>query len=261
MNYLMALWQKLEENKMTLWVFGDSFAQMKDNTPEQWMQKAATDLGTTPWSMGLNGSSLEFTYHRFNIARKKIEGNDVVVLVLTGLDRRWFFKDFPGHNSNTSPRGDKKETKAIELYREHLDFNPDVHKVYLIDFLFNVHALTEKLNLHTIIIANFLDVYDFLLDKRNRFPLFNFANGILLDVSMYEYTYEFFDKDNQGKTYGDNDRRLNHLLKTNHLILAKKIVENVKNKTTIDLTTEFEKHLMSEDAVNDPTFSKNELFQ
>lgn len=243
-----------------LWVFGDSFAQSHDNTPDQWMQKTATELNTKVKSYGLNGSSLEYMYYQFDLARNKIQKDDVLVLILTGLDRRWFFKYSPGHNHPESPNGNKKETKAIEYYKNFLDTNNETSNIHLKNFLYNIHALTHKLNLHTIVISNFLDTANLLKSEKNKFPLFHLANGLLLDVSMYEYTYDFFYKENDGKTYGDNDRRINHLLRSNHLVLANKILDNILYKKQIDLNTDFKKHIMSEEIVNDTDFIDYELF-
>lgn len=246
---------------MTVWVFGDSFSQpAEDMIPEQWMNRLAESLGTTAKSLAVNGSSLEFTYHRFNIARKKIVENDVVIINITDINRRWFFKAHPSHNKDTSPTGDKRETKAIELYRQHLDHNKEINQTYLIDFLYNVHALTEKLNLKTIFLINFLDQYDFLKNVMQNYPLFVFAKGLLVDVTLYEYTHEFFEKENAKGNMGEKDPRLNHLCKTNHLILANKIYDNIKNNVSLDLTNGFTKHIFSEEALNNPQFIKYELF-
>lgn len=246
---------------MTVWVFGDSFSQpAEEHVPEQWMNRLAESLDTTARSLALNGSSLEFTYHRFNIARKKILANDTIIINITDMNRRWFFKAHPGHNKDVSPTGDKKETKAIELYRQHLDHNKEIHQTYLIDFLYNVHAITESLNLKTVFLVNFLDEYNFLKDIQHNYPLFTFAKGLLVDVSLYEYTHEHFEKEQSKGNIGDRDPRLNHLCKTNHLILANKIYDHIKNNVPLDLTNGFSKHLFSEEALNDSMFIKHELF-
>lgn len=245
---------------MTLWTFGDSFAQHEDNTPDQWMQIISTQLQIDSVTLGLNGSSLEYVYHQFNNNRTKIKENDIIILVLTGLHRRWHFKDHPGHNRDTLP-DEYTEDKSIKFYKEYLA-NSDVHNVYLLNFLYNVHSLTKKLNLHTIVMSDFLDTHDLLRDKRNSFPRFNIANGTLTEVSMYEYTYEYYDKLYQeGNLNFSNlvDIRLNHLLRCNHLILADKIINNIKNNSAINLSG-FHKHLMSDQAIKDPTFVKDQLF-
>jgi hypothetical protein len=146
--------------RMTLWIFGDEHVDsIKANNVD---------------SLALKGTALEFTYHRFNIARKKIKENDTVVVALTNFDRRWFFKHYPGAAiTDQSPTNNKKENKAISLFRKYLD-HKEIHQTYLIDFLYNLHALTEELTLNTIIVPVYDDTKTFLSNKQEQFPLFNF---------------------------------------------------------------------------------------
>lgn len=205
---------------MTLWIFGDSYAQ-PNNIPHQWMYLLADDLSTEMKSLAVNSTALEFTYQRFNIARKKIAKNDTLVIVLTDFDRRWFFKQHPEFaEKDVSPTDNKKENKAIQLYREFLD-HKEIHRTYLIDFLYNLHALTEELELHTIILPVFEDVESFLSDKKDLFPLFNIATGKLKDIA------------------NNVDVNLNYMTTNAHTALANKLVNNVKNRTSIDLKEGF----------------------
>lgn len=152
---------------MTLWIFGDEHAR------GQWIDTVANNLGTNVDSLALDGTALEFTYQRFNIARKKISKNDTVVVTLTNFDRRWFFKNYPeAAITDQSPTDNKKENKAITLFRKYLD-HKEIHQTYLIDFLYNLHALTEELELHVVVIPIYDNVKTFLSDKHNNFPLFN----------------------------------------------------------------------------------------
>jgi hypothetical protein len=145
---------------MTLWIFGD-------------IALDTTNLKTDVNSLALSGTALEFAYQRFNIARKKIKENDTVVVALTNFDRRWFFKQYPEYAEfDTSPTDSKKENKAIKLFRKYLD-HKEIHQTYLIDFLYNLHSLTEELNLRTLLVPNSNDVKQFLLDKKELFPLFD----------------------------------------------------------------------------------------
>lgn len=205
---------------MTLWIFGDSYAQA-NNVPEQWMYKTANELNTEVKSLATNGTALEFTYQRFNIARKRINKNDVVVIVLTDFDRRWFFKQYPEFaEKDVSPTDNKKENKAIRLYRDYLD-HKEIHRTYLLDFLYNLHSLTEELSLHTIVLPVFADVEEFLTDKKDFFPLFNFAEGKLIDIAK------------------NTDVNLNYMTQNVHEILTQKLLDNIKNNTAINLKKGF----------------------
>ena len=148
---------------MTTWVFGDLDTEV---------------TGDDVTSLALKGTALEFAYQRFNIARKKIQNEDTVIVGLTNFDRRWFFKAYPEYAVlDTSPTNDKKENKAITLYRKYLD-HKEIHRVYLLDFLYNLHGLTEELNLKTVIIPQENDVKSFLEEKKTEFPLFDVKDSL-----------------------------------------------------------------------------------
>jgi len=177
-----------------------------------------TELGTDLQSLALNGSALEFTYQRFNIARKKIKQDDVIVIALTDFDRRWFFKNYPQFaEQDCSPTDNKKENKAIKLFRRHLD-HKEIHHTYLIDFLYNLESLVDEIRAHVIILPNFADVENFFKDKKDLFPLLNIANGKLDNIA---------DK--------SIDANLNHLSNDAHTRLAQQIINNVRNKESITL--------------------------
>ncbi len=241
-----------------IWVFGDSFAHDYGKT-DQWMHQVSRALNTTFQSLGVAGSSLEFTYQRFNLARKKIKENDIVIIALTATNRRWFFKNYPGiAATDTSPTGNKKEIKAIELYREHLDNNREIQEVYLTDFLYNVSALTEELNLKVILLPVLYDTEDFLKAKGNQFPLLEVAKGKFVDVIVDEVHPNVLRQNEEW--IKECDPRLNHLSKSNHNILANKIVDSIKNNVPVDLTTGFIKHIVTLEKLEDPVFVKDELF-
>lgn len=206
---------------MTLWLFGDIYTQF-NNISNQWMFTVSNILKTDLNSLALHGTALEFTYQRFNIARKKIKENDIVIVSLPNFDRRWFFASYPEYAEfDSSPTNNKKENKAISLFREYLD-HKEIHQVYLIDFLYNLYSLTEDLNLHTIIIPDSDDVETFLNEKKELFPLFHIPIGKFEDIA---------DK--------NIDKNLNYLKDESHTILANKIIDNIKNNTIINFKEEF----------------------
>lgn len=149
----------MEGSRTMIWLFGD---------------KDVNIVGDIK-SLAMEGTALEFAYQRFNIARKKIAANDTVIVTLADFDRRWFFKAYPqAAITDASPTDNKKENKAIKLFRKHLD-HKELHKIYLIDFLYNVHSLAEELNLNVILVPEFDDVKTFLTENINLFPLFKIS--------------------------------------------------------------------------------------
>lgn len=242
---------------MTIWVFGDSVS-LNINDPNQWMNAVGQNLNAPVRSFGLCGSSLEFTYTTFNHARTHITNNDVVIINITEINRRWFFKNFPAHNSDTSPTNNDKETKAIETYRTYA--NKDIQYDYLLNFLCNVNYLTKKLDIKTVVLVNLLSEYDFIIKNQNLLKNLTIATGIIADISINEYEKDFLYNVIQKGTFGHLDMRLNHLIKSNHLILAGKIIDNIKHQITINLKTGFNEGIITKNKLEDPEFIKQELF-
>ena len=253
---------------MTIWVFGDSYAEQYPNLKDQWMKRVADHLDTNVRSFGLVGSSTEFTYHAFNNVRHEFKKNDIIILTLTTHSRRWFFKLYPSHTAqpmpNTdfkspvsiySPTGFKEIDESLELYEEFLN-NQEVAESHLQNFLYNLNGITKKLNLHTIVILNFYDTAHFLEDKKDQFANLHFTKDTIVNVSLNEFTKNYIIEYNNFK----KDTRVNHLIRSNHIILADKIIDNIKNKTTIDLTMGFIKHTLSEEQLTNKEFIHDQLF-
>lgn len=245
---------------MTVWVFGASGSAMIENLPDQWMQKTATLLDTDVKSLAIFGASLEFNYQKFNQIRNKIKENDVIVLYIPGFERRWLFKDRPSDTVILEINASPEENKAIEQYIRYLD-HPEIHEIYLINFLCNVNNLTKKLNLSTILLNPFIDLENFIASKTNLFPSIHVAEGQMVYVTCDEYRAGLLRQ--TGTTRGipilENDLRLNHMCRSNHLILADKIYNYVKNKAPIDLLG-FKENIYTNDAVKDKDFVEYELF-
>ncbi len=206
---------------MTLWIFGDKFVQ-PNNIQSQWMYKLAHELKCDIESLAKNGTALEFTYQRFNIARKKIKEYDTVVVSLTYLHHRWFFKQYPEWAEfDKSPTDNKKENKAIELFRKYLD-HKEIYQTYLLDFLFNLQAITEELKLNTIVIPCYSDVEAFLADKRYMFPSIEIVEGNISNLA------------------GNNvELILNHINVDNHEILFRKFLAYTRDRVSVNLNEGF----------------------
>ena len=50
------------------------------------------------------------------------------------------------------------------------------------------------------------------------------------------------------------------LTKDNHIILSNKIIDNIQNKTSLDLTEGFKKDIIDETVLQDKSFIKDQLF-
>lgn len=246
---------------MTVWVFGDSFS-LTTSTPHagQWMHQIGAKFRTETRCYGLHGSSLEFTYYRFNLVRNEMKFNDIVIINLTRSNRHWFFKNFPAHHGNESPTNNHNDVIAMESYRELLDKNLEIPTIHLLNFLYNLHGITKKLGLKTILLCNTNEEYNLLIEKRNQFPLFTVAKGMLRDLSINEYKKDSQYLLSETKTIGAFDPRMNHLIRSNHNNLANKIINNLVYQTPIDLTQDIVSDLITKELLEDKEFIEYELF-
>ena len=260
---------------MTVWVFGDSFANIWEEVNDNWTKALSEDLNTDLRNFACSGAAIEFAYQRFNIARKKIEENDTVIITLTDLSNRWFFKHNPEMAIfRDSPTNDKHEKKAISLYYQYLQ-HKEIQETYLTDFLYNLCDLMEKKNINVILLPVHDDVENYFNQKRHLFPQLHIAVGKLFDVSYKEFVSEVVENyikelisckgslplENENVNLLRDDNRLNHLCKSNHVILKNKILDAINNKTTIDLTQGFLTDIItSKDMLKDENFKNIELY-
>jgi len=243
---------------MTMWVFGDSYLRYYRYYPESWLKIISTELNIEVRSFAKAFSTVNYCYYKFNQIRDQIKENDVIILG-TSLDPSSLLP--AGHTHRQWDSLNNEEQLALEYRRTFLKQVDDLREVYLINFLYNIQNFSKKYNIHTIILFNLYDFNSFTQQyKLNHFPNLHIPTGVLHGVSENEWTLETFS--NKGTDWiSVNDLRANHLIKTNHAILANKIIDNVKNKTPLDLTTEFKKHFLDEELINNSEFIKNELFE
>lgn len=243
---------------MTVWIFGASAAHLLDNEPDQWSRHLANSLNTDVRSLAFTGSSLDYMYYKFNEIRQDIKENDVIVISVIGFERQWLFKEYPHKSMLFSPPSeDKLVLEAIELYIRYLQ-SKEITEVYLINFLYNLNYISKNKNLKTILLVPYADVNEFFIYKKELFPHLHIAKGLLLEVSCNEIEKDILKR----KQYisFDNDTRLNHFIKSNHLILSKKLYDYVVNDIPVNLTEGFMENVLTNEAQKDPQFIKNELF-
>lgn len=243
---------------MTIWSFGGSFSITLTGVDDTWQQQLTKKLDIPINYMGLGGSSLDYTYKKFNSVRNEIEKNDILVLTLPDIDRRWFIKDKPEEsNWNWVSREDRNH-ESMKYFLVYLN-NTEPYEIYFLNFLYNLHNFTKKLNLHTILLPCFNDTLEILQKRKDQFPQFFIANGALDQINRDEFDQKFLDDYGYIK-YGENDLRINHMIKSNHTILADKLLQSIKEKTNINLKDTFVKSILNRQSFKDVNFSKDELF-
>lgn len=243
---------------MTLWVFGDSYSRYFKFQPDTWVARTARILEQDVKAYSRPVEPMEHIFHKFNENRNKIKEGDIIIYTLTNLDRRWFWRDqiFKVYYEYSN-----EETIAVDYYRKHLNYFDQVHLTYLTNFLYNLHTLTKQKNLHTIVISNFTDYDDFLINIDKKYPLFYFGQGTFGEASQSEWRKDILERINANMEWLERkDKRLNHFTKSNHTIISDKFIDNIKNKTPINLREGFKTNFMTYELEEDEEFRKTELF-
>lgn len=243
---------------MTLWVFGDSYSRYFKSQSDTWVNRTGNILETDVMAYSRPLEPMEHIFYKFNQNRNRIQQNDIIIFTITQQIRRWFWKDqiFKVYYEYT-----EEETLAVNNFDSYLNHFHDVHFTFLTNFMFNLHYITSKLNLHTIILASLRDQELFFQNIDKKFPLFHFAQGTISEVSDYEWESNILiDRLNNSEYREKKDKRLNHLCRVNHIIMSDKIIDNIKNKNVINLRKDFKTNFINYELENDVNFRQTELF-
>ena len=252
---------------MTLYVFGDSFASVETdpmtsaNAREQiiaksWSMLLSKKLGVKLKNFGISGSSLEYTYYKFNQIRADLKEDDIVVIVLTDLFRKWIIKDRPVTSSLSAVEGHNDLNPKLKKYARWYFANvlrAEIEEIHLHNFLYAVHVTTAHLKVKPLFICAFDKTsrgdWTVAVDTVDRIHVNNFAIGSLWEVSSYEIEHD--SKAIAVCTNLKREFRLNHLSDLQHPILADKILNYIYDGTTVDLTAGFAKNIYKEkDLIN-----------
>jgi hypothetical protein len=129
--------------------------------------------------------------------------------------------------------------------------------LHLKNFLCALHYITEKLELKTIVTPNFTDTQHFLNTNKELFPLFRIPNRTMYDVSMLgELTNDFFNHWHKN----NHDPRPGHITRSNHIIMADKLLRNIQHNELLDFSTEFIENNVGFDKEHNKEWCDYELF-
>ena len=220
-----------------LYVFGDSFANGFGILPDYaHINLVAKVFKTEIKNLGFLGSSLEYTFTKFEEQRNNFAENDIIIIMLTMLDKTHFFPDRPNISGPWSFKEFKNysddEQNAVELFYEKLH-NPRNTVINLYNFLHSVQDITVRKKCKTVIFHSFDSYYNSSINNE-RYPDLHIAKGNL----WFNMKREIRDVDllnHYMEHHFVNDPRILHFSKQNHFILANSIVSAIRNKTEIDL--------------------------
>ncbi len=253
---------------MTLYVFGDSFAaaevdpmwnadQIEKMFTSKWSVLLSKKLGVELKNYGISGSSLEYTYYKFNQVRADLKEDDVVIIVLTDLLRKWIIQDRPGTASLWAVENHDVHSK-LRKYAQWYFANvlrAEIEEMHLHNFLYAVHVTTAHLKVKPLFVCAFDKIsrgkWAVDVDTVDRVHVDNFAIGSLWEVSSYEFEHSIGDEAAAVRRHLRKEFRMNHLTDVQHPILVDKILDYIHNGTIVDLTTGFLKNIYKEkDLIN-----------
>jgi len=246
---------------MTLWVIGDSYATHRKESKkyryleDTWVERTGRLLNQNVVSHAKFSITVEYIFQKFNKISKDFKENDTVIVTLPYFVRRWHFRTKP--LKIFFPTDD--EQTALEHFSDHLIHFNEIHETFLINFLYHADYVSKKLNLHTIMMPTFFDVDELLKPIKDEFKFINFSDRSLSDVSIKEIKKEC-NNDKLNEWLQVHDPRVNHLLRSNHIALSNKIVDNIQNKTPIDLSNGFDTDIFDFNLAQDKNFITEQLF-
>lgn len=246
---------------MTLWIIGDSYATHKKQSKkygsleDSWIERTGRLLGENVNSNSKISITIEYIFNKFNNISHQFNEKDILILSIPYFERRWHFRKHPLKIFFPT----EEEQEAIDYYNHHLKHFTEIHKTYLENFLCHVNHISKKLDLHTIMLPTFYDSEKLLSEFNSDFKYISFPNKSLGEISYLELKTNY-RHDETITWLQTQDPRVNHLSKLNHIILSNKIINNIKNKTKLDFTTEFLYDFFDFNLANDEKFIKDQLF-
>jgi len=236
-----------------LHVYGDSYVEspMPDylrlvksgEQPGPWYYEVGKGLDVDEMYVhGVMGFSNESIYDKWKANLHQIKPGDYVIVVMTEVNRRWFFPEYPEF-SNLALKGKehffkKEEVVAINQYLKYLD-NPSVGPI-MADTIsqtigFNCMQIGVE---HALIIPGFAAVEPYTYSPYTK----NVGN-----LGLPCFAEFISDKVYQGCMANTEsvDARLNHLSWVNHEVMARKALASIKLGKDLDLTTGFETNIFT----------------
>lgn len=242
----------------TLRVYGDSFG-VNLGCEWQYMNQLQQYLKLEQQkNYSIFGCSNEWIIKNliYDLTYSQIQPDDFILIVTTSETRQWLIKHLPdiANFSGISDLNESlttREQTAFKYYVTHLQ-NTDLDMQRHLSnsaLLNNLTSAVETLGARCLILPGFFD------------PKFVFEESEWLNSYIYKnyktvvgnlnnnVCFEEFENSSTAvkwyKNYKLPDIRANHMLRQNHDVLFKKIVDHLETGATIDLTTGFAKQLIT----------------
>lgn len=244
----------MNTNVNTLWVFGDSYAEMGapikgqhlEGSHLRWSELLAEKLGCVLENFGLGGTAIEYSSTQFSENYQRMKSNDIVVLCLTDIERKWIIENSPSTSSirmlDRLHEHDKLTDTEYELYCHYFSsiVNYSIERQHAFNFLNALNFCTLKKGMKLIIIPCFFNSDGAesknvdLHDKDNLF----FGKHVIIpkkDQCLWHISINEFKGREKKLPLKVIDHRLNHLSMKNHEILSDLLVDAILNDSVLDI--------------------------
>jgi len=176
------------------------------------------------------GVSFDWCFSKIDRTKHLWKPDDIILFTEPDLDRKWFFKRYPGisqkHRILRTDRLSQEDKEFALLWLEKY-YNPRVEFLNLKAHYCMLNQIIKDANARGFVIQGF--------DRPiiEDFTHIRFSKGCpVSSISRKEYIEQKDD-------WQENDVRINHLSKQNHLLLAQQVAKALKNNSYIDLNINF----------------------
>ena len=242
---------------------GDSFAAAPKQGDEYrpWYIQTAEKLQMNCENHAMIGVSQDWCFWKLSIHLKELTAEDQILVVLTHPGRFWFFDDKPQMTNPNIVNIDKELSKdqldavlkfMTHIQRPPLDTQQMAHRIGWLD----AQIQRYKLKPAHILCAFPLTIdmgYDMSeLEDWNEYKNVIISNGNLQnDIQIKELKK---GEPSEYKVWKGYDCRYNHLIKSNHEVLAERVYQGIVNGTPIDLKSPGFKTNVIQETLNQSEF-------
>jgi hypothetical protein len=247
-------------------ILGDSFAiPTGDTDPAQtWTKLVGPKLQELtgqecPVQNGaMMGSAQDWAWRQLQNYMPNAQPTDRIVICLTHPSRFWFLENIPQlSNVNIIDIDhwiDKDCERAIEGFLRYIQ-RPELDTQLLVQRLGWLAYQVKSRGLRRPLI---IKCFDQDAAEAEKYPELNWANGNLFEDIQY-WEFEQPEQGINSQYWYGIDGRYNHMILSNHAILAPKIAEALYHDSTLDLKQGFIKGVLGTGTLHDTEFVKKEL--
>ena len=248
---------------------GDSFAAAPKvgDGYRPWYIQATEKLGMNCENHSMIGVSQDWCFWKLSMHFKELTADDQILVVLTHPGRFWFFDDKPQMTNPNIVNIDKELSKdqldAVLKFMTHIQRPPlDIQQMS-----HRIGWLNSQIERYKLRPAHILSAFPLMVDigydmseleDWSQYKNVIISNGNLQnDIQIKELKQ---GEPSEYKVWKGYDCRYNHLIKSNHEVLAERVYQGITNGTPIDLKTPgFKTNVIQDSIFEDKDFIEKEL--